>query len=425
VALASSDTSISPPEPGLTPTELVARATALRPKLLEQQAEVEERTYYSQEMHEEFVKAGFYRLYVPRRYGGYEFGPPTFVRLLIELARGCPNTAWCCGLASGHALQVASWWEEDAQAAIFGDGDFRAASVAAPIGPATPTADGWKLEGKVSYCSGIPYSTHYMGQALIADENGKPSERFLLFVAPRGVWRMLDDWGRLLGMKGSGSQSIVFEGGTIPRGWGLEDAYMVDMDSSEGTPGLRLHGNPMYIGRAISVFTMTLAAILVGAAYCALDEYERMMESKATHLPPFRPRKYDLDYQRWFGEALARIATAEAALLSCADQHMEVCQRFVDEGIPYSYGDDHRLGAIAREVMIQTWEVVQSDLFRTAGSSAGAKGEVLERIYRDMSIGGNSHRNTVLRDFAFREIARERLGLPRDYEQANVQQPRS
>jgi hypothetical protein len=68
--------------------------------------------------------------------------------------------------------------------------------------------------------------------------------------------------------------------------------------------------------------------------------------------------------------------------------------------------------------------VVQSDLFRTAGSSAGAKGEVLERIYRDMSIGGNSHRNTVLRDFAFREIARERLGLPRDYEQANVQQPR-
>jgi 3-hydroxy-9,10-secoandrosta-1,3,5(10)-triene-9,17-dione monooxygenase len=199
---------------------------------------------------------------------------------------------------------------------------------------------------------------------------------------------------------------------------------MVDIDSSEGTPGLRLHGNPMYAGRAISVFTMTLAAILVGAAYCALDEYERMMESKMTSLPPFRPRKYDLDCQRWFGQALVKIAAAEAALLNCADQHMALCQRFVDEGISYSYGDDQRLGAIAREVMIQAWETMQSDIFRTAGSSAGGKGQLIERIYRDMSIGGNSHRNTLLRDWAFREIARDRLGLPRDYEQANVQQPR-
>ena len=48
----------------------------------------------------------------------------------------------------------------------------------------------------------------------------------------------------------------------------------------------------------------------------------------------------------------------------------------------------------------------------------------IERIYRDMSIG-NSHRNTLLRDWAFREIAREKLGLPRDFERANVQQPRN
>jgi hypothetical protein len=41
-----------------------------------------------------------------------------------------------------------------------------------------------------------------------------------------------------------------------------------------------------------------------------------------------------------------------------------------------------------------------------------------------MSIGANSHRNTLLRDWAFREIARDRLGLPRDYQGANVQAPR-
>jgi 3-hydroxy-9,10-secoandrosta-1,3,5(10)-triene-9,17-dione monooxygenase len=77
----------SAPEPDLTPRELIARAVALRPRLVEQQAQTEERTYYSQEMHEEFVRAGFYRLYVPRRYGGYEFDVPTYMRVMLELAR--------------------------------------------------------------------------------------------------------------------------------------------------------------------------------------------------------------------------------------------------------------------------------------------------------------------------------------------------
>ena len=413
-----------PPEPDLTPAELIARAVALRSRLVEQQAACEDRTYYSDELHEEFLRAGFYRIYVPRRFGGYEFDVPTFTRLLIELARGCVNTAWCMGLASAHALQIASWWDEQAQTEIFGDGDFRCASVAAPIGPATPTDDGYELNGRVAYCSGIPFSTHYMGQAVLPGENEHGLQRMLLFVASKSTWTMLDDWGDLLGMKGSGSQSITFEGARIPAHWGIEDTLMVDVDVSEGTPGLRLHGNPMYGGRALGCFTITLAAIMVGAAYNALDEYESMLETKLTPLPPMIPRKLDPDYQRWYGRALAKISTAEAAVLNAADQHMELCARFVETGEPYTYGDDHRIGCIAREVMLQAWETVQSDLFRTAGSSAGGKGQRLERLYRDMSIGGNSHRNTLLRDWAFRELARERLGLPRDHARANVQQPR-
>jgi 3-hydroxy-9,10-secoandrosta-1,3,5(10)-triene-9,17-dione monooxygenase len=411
----------TPPEPDLTPAELIARAVALRPKLIAAQADTEERTYHSEELHQEFLDAGFYRLYVPRRYGGYEFDVPTFMRMVLELSRGCVSTGWCVGLASAHALQIASWFEEQAQAEIFGDGDFRAASVAAPIGPATRSDDGWELNGKVGYCSGIPYSTHYMGQALIVGEDLQPTERMLLFVAPRSEFTVLDDWGDLLGLKGSGSQSIVFEHGRIPAHWGREDTLMVDVDVSGGTPGLRLHGNPMYGGRALACFTLSLAAVMVGAAYQALDEYELLLDSKLTALPPMMPRRQDPEYQRWFGSAIAKVATAEAAMLNCADQHMEACRRAAEDGVPYTYGDDMRLGCVAREVMIQAWEVMQSEIFRTAGSSAGARGQRMERIYRDMSIG-NSHRNTLLRDWAFGELAREHLGLPRAG-RANVQQP--
>ena len=416
-APAADETPAAPPtpEPDLTPQQMIERAVALRPRLIAQQAECEERTYYSQEMHEEFLRAGFYRLYVPRRYGGYGFDVTTYARVFLEIARGCMNTAWCLGLAANHALQVGSWWHERAQAEIFGDGDFRAASVAAPIGTAIRTEDGWELNGRTAYASGIPYSTHYMGQALMPQEDGGGPPRFLLFVAPRSEWKMLDDWGDLLGLKGSGSHTIVFENGHIPAHWALENTFMVDVDVSEGTPGLGLHGNPLYGGRAISPFTISLASIMVGAAYNALDEFETMMTTKSAPLPPMVARKYDLDYQRYFGRATVKIATAQAALYNAADQHMELCQRFVDTGIPYTYGDDHRVAAIAREVMIQAWETMQSDIFRFAGSSAAAKGQRIERIFRDMSIG-SSHRNTVFRDWIFREIARDKLGLPRTYE---------
>jgi 3-hydroxy-9,10-secoandrosta-1,3,5(10)-triene-9,17-dione monooxygenase len=363
-------------------------------------------------MHQEFLKAGFYRMFVPRRYGGYEVGVPTFMRVIIEIARGCPSTGWCLALASNHALMVGSWFPEQTQDEVFGDRRFICASVAAPLeGLAMPVEGGWELNGKVSYCSGIPYSTYFMGQALTSgDGPDGPPGPMLLYVAPRGAWRMLDDWGDILGFRGSGSQSILFEGGRIPAHYALEATSMIDVDPAR-TPGVALHGNPMYGGRALSVFTMCLGAVMVGAAYNALDEYEAQMEARITPTAPFVKRRLDPDFQRYFGGAWAKTATAEAALLSCADQHMELCRRQAEEGVPYTYKDDMLLGCIGREVMVQTWEAVQADLIRTVGASAMKTGERMERIYRDMSIG-NAHRNTSFRDWAYRELALTHLGLP-------------
>ena len=421
---AGAQAAISPPEPDLTPQQMIDRAVGLRPLLRDQSAETEQRTYPSDEIHQACVDAGFYRLYIPRRYGGYEFGAPTFMRVVQELSRGDISAGWCIALAAAHALQIGSWWPEQAQDEIFGDGDFRCAAVAAPIGPAVRSGAGWELTGKVGYCSGIPVSTHYMGQALIAGDDGKPTERMLLFVAPRSEFTILDDWGRLMGLKGSASNTITFDRGRIPAHWAIEDALMVDFDlAAHGAPGAEAHGNPMYGGRAMACFTLTLTAVAIGGAYAALDEYEEMMHSRLTPLPPMVPRIGDETFHRWFGSALAKLATAEAAMYNAADQHMEACRRAVEDGIPYTYGEDMRIGCIGREVIIQAWEIFQSEIFRTAGSSAAVDGSRFERIYRDMSML-NSHRNTVLREWAFGEIAREHLGLPRQG-RGNVQTPRS
>src|SRR5262249_6597044 len=83
---------------GVTPDELVARADALRPRLLEEQAATEERGYYSEELHDAFREAGFYRIFVPRSYGGLELDVPTFYRVIASVSRGCPSTGWMLAL---------------------------------------------------------------------------------------------------------------------------------------------------------------------------------------------------------------------------------------------------------------------------------------------------------------------------------------
>jgi len=397
----------APPEPDLTPDGMIARAAGFRAQLVAEQAETERRTYFSPDLHEAFRDAGFYRLYVPRRYGGYEFGVPTFVRVVQEIARGCVSTAWCLGLSMNHALQVGSWWSPGAQDAIFGDGEFRASSVAQPVGTATPQDGGWRIDGQVAFASGSPYATHYMGQVLTAED----PPRLLAFVAPRSEWEMLDDWGDMLGLKGSGSHSLRFEGTRIPADWAIE-LNMLDVDVAGGTPGSALHGNPMYAGRAMCIFTLTLAAIMVGGVRNALDEYERVMRTKKTALPPFGLRIHDRQFQEWYGRAYARVRLAEAALIDTAEQHMELCRRTVEDDEPATYAEDMALAGIARELMILCWDIMQHDLWQTVGAGIARDDERMARVFRDLSVAA-AHRNPMLRDMWYGEIGRGALGEPR------------
>jgi 3-hydroxy-9,10-secoandrosta-1,3,5(10)-triene-9,17-dione monooxygenase len=400
-----------PPAPGSGPEDLVARARALQPQLIAEQAATEARTYYSPELHQAFLDAGFYHLYVPKRYGGYEFDAPTYMRVVGAIARGCVSSGWCLGLCMNHALHVASWWPQSAQDAIFAANDFRCASVAAPVGNATRTDDGWQINGQVAFASGSPYSTYYMGQAFGPPETPDGPPTMIGFVAPRDQWEMLDDWGDMLGLKGSGSQSLRFENTRIPADWG-QPLNMIDVDVAGGTVGSELHGNPMYSGRGMTIFTLSLACVMVGGAYNALDEFENIMRAKTTAFPPFPKRIDDADFQRWYGRALARVATAEAAMMDCARQHMEACRRNVEDGIPFTYEHDMLLAGIAREVIIQCWDIVNDDLWQKVGASVLRDGQRLPRVFRDLSIG-IAHRNAMMREFFYGEIGRGGLGLTR------------
>ena len=250
-----------------------------------------------------------------------------------------------------------------------------------------------------------------MGQTFAAPEvEGGPPGKLLLFVAPRESWTMLDDWGDTLGLKGSGSHSVRFEQAFIPDRFVLEDTWMVDTNVAGGTPGVRIHGNPMYAGRTLAFFEGELAAIMIGAAKGALDEYEEILRTRKTQRPPIVTRVEDPDYQRWYGLAVGKVSAAEAALLQVAEQWHEACRRSVEDGIPFTREEDLRLNMVAREALTLAWEAMQGEIYRTAGSSAARAGQRIERIFRDMAIGWG-HFGTIVRDWTAREWAREHFGL--------------
>jgi 3-hydroxy-9,10-secoandrosta-1,3,5(10)-triene-9,17-dione monooxygenase len=136
--------------------------------LIENQADAEARTYYSEEMHQRFLDAGFYRTYMPRRYGGLEFDVRTMTRLHSSWrAATCRRR----GASGGQQPRAAGRLvvRRGAQAEAF----------AAPSsGLRRGRADGHghpgrrrlEINGTIGYCSGIPYSNWYMGQAIMPGE---------------------------------------------------------------------------------------------------------------------------------------------------------------------------------------------------------------------------------------------------------------
>ena len=162
------------PEPDLTSHEIIARARALIPLIRDQQEEAERLGYHTEALDREFVKAGFYRMLQPRRFGGYEFDLPTFWKAMIAISSGDPGTGWGLTLGTHHALVVGAYFPEDGQREIFGpSGEFRCPARAAPMGTAEPADGGFVVSGTWDYCSGIAHATHFMGNALVPARDGQ------------------------------------------------------------------------------------------------------------------------------------------------------------------------------------------------------------------------------------------------------------
>ena len=82
--------------------QLLDRARGLVSVLKERALLTERDRMVSAEILGALADAGIFRLLQPRRFGGLEGGFEDFVRINIELGKGCGSTAWCTAIAMIH-----------------------------------------------------------------------------------------------------------------------------------------------------------------------------------------------------------------------------------------------------------------------------------------------------------------------------------
>jgi len=394
-----------------TSEEIVGRAAALRERLRELQPVHAELGTYSPEIHEAFTQARLYDILRPRRYGGLELGLQTFFRVAEELSRADPGVGWSYELGASHAYQFSSHFPERSQDEVYQAYPFVAASRAFPIeATAEPVEGGYLLSGRWDYNSGCTYSSHFMPVGPIIDEAGEPIPH--MFILPRKDYTIVDDWGhgRTIGLSASSSNSITIDRAFVPE-YNVVRFDFKDYLWSEhgGTPGYRLLGNPTYLGRTTTMFISGLAVTQVGAAYAAMDEYERLM-ARGTSFAPRMPRTESPQYQQWFGHIQA-LADSASALLHATVREMEERGYAWAEGAPeFTPAEDIRLRGQASTAARLATEAVDI-AFSTAGStSAGLAGTRLAKYYQDAAFYkthiGAQH------DVFYGSQGRVALGLP-------------
>jgi 3-hydroxy-9,10-secoandrosta-1,3,5(10)-triene-9,17-dione monooxygenase len=230
---------------------------------------------------------------------------------------------------------------------------------------------------------------------------------------PRAAFEVLDDWGgdRTLGMRGSGSHSARVSDAFVPDHMAVQlDWLGARPDGMEnGTPGTRLHGNPMYLGRMMGPYHCSLVSVVVGAAWAALDEFETLMLRNRSLADPGLLWADHVDYQRPFGLALSMTEAAETILHGVAARYMDYCKRWQRDGTPITVEDNLRLWALAQQAGGLARQAVEL-LFQNSLSAPTRKGSRLERYFRDVAM--YSSHVSALQNNQATYVARAHFGRP-------------
>ncbi|SEL07323.1 Acyl-CoA dehydrogenase [Parapedobacter koreensis] len=200
----------------------------------------------------------WFKLFVPKCYGGLELTVPEGVRLEEELAQIDGSLGWTVTLCAGANLFV-GYIEQSVAATLFTEPMVCLGGSGHASGKAVVENGGFRVSGTWRYATGAPHLTHFTANCILerhgetwVDEEGNPIIKSFFF-AKEDV-RVVEDWNTL-GLKATASHS--FE---------VDNVWVANTHAFIIAPEQATLAHPIYHYPFLQFAEATLAANTLGMA---------------------------------------------------------------------------------------------------------------------------------------------------------------
>lgn len=351
--------------------ELVGRARSLQPLLRRYSADGEINRLLADEVIDALTGAGLFRLFTPRRFGGYAISLRTLAEVTEALAEADGSAAWVVQIAAGGAWGAAHA-NARAQEEVFGENpDARLASSNSPV-PAQRVEGGVRVDGRWSYASGAPHAD-WAGIGIAAPADNGEAEAYFALV-PRSDIGIEDTW-RTVGVRATGSHTWCSEGLFVPEHRLLSVAALA--------AGVPQHDEALYRLPSAPVVTLNLMGTLLGLGSAALNHTIEKSVSKAVSYTVYTRQSDSVAVQTQIAEAALKIDTARLHIYATADK-LDAAAR---TSTTIDYATRARMRASSGHATREVLDAIQL-LLNVHGSGSFAESNPLQRIWRDANTAG-------------------------------------
>lgn len=343
---------------------------------------------------------GFFKLLQPEQWGGLQCDPTVFYEAVRRLASACGSTGWVAGIIGVHNWHLALF-DQRAQEDVWGeDTSVRISSSYAPMGAGvvTETGDGYIVNGSWNWSSGCDHATWaFLGGPVIKD--GRPVD-FGSFLIPISDYKIDDVWN-VVGLRGTGSNTVVVKDAFVPKHRFL--SYKAMNDGTAG--GYETNTAPVYKMPWGTIHPTTISTPIVGMAYGAYDAHVEHQGKRVRAAFAGEKAKDDPFAKIRIAEAASDIDAAWRQLSgNVADEYALLV---AGEEIPFEL----RARARRDQVRATGRSIASIDrLFEASGATALSNDAPVQRFWRDAHAGRVHAANDPER--AYLIFGNNEFGLP-------------
>ena len=369
----------------------VQAARDLGRALADRSQEFEQLRRLPEDVSESLRELGVFRLWVPRRYGGFQLSLLDALSVLDELSYWDGALGWCAMIGATTASQAGFLPEQHARS-IYGDPRVITGGTAEPRGRARRIDGGLEVTGQWAWGSGTFHCDWIGGGCLLPAAEAEERPRALFAYFERQQVELLDTW-HVSGLKGTGSTDFKVVEAFVPAGrW-------VEIGVSQPQVSGALYRFP-----TLGLLALGVCSVALGIARRAIDELQDVAAGKR-YVGSRRTLAQRPAVQADVARAEAELWSAWAFVEKVAEQAMQAAEEGALE-------TEHRrrLRLAATHGVRSAVRVVDS-MFQTAGGTAVYELSPLQRLSRDIHVAA-THGMVAPRTFEL--YGRLALGLETD-----------